>query len=51
MYMGRKLLPELPNHKLESLTKHFNVSYDGAHRALNDCMFTYKCYEKMKDMI
>ncbi len=51
MYMGRRLLPDLPNHKLESISKHFDVSYEGAHRALNDCMFTYKCYEKMKDMI
>ncbi len=50
MHLGRKVVPGLPNYKLESLTKHFNVGYEGAHRALNDCMFTYECYEKMKNM-
>ncbi len=51
MYLGRKVVPGLSNYKLESLTNHFNISYNGAHRALNDCMFTYECYEKMKIML
>lgn len=51
MYIGKKVVPGLPSYKLESLTNYFNISYNGAHRALNDCMFTYECYEKMKIML
>ena len=51
MYMSKELLPGLSNYKLESLVDHFNFSYEGAHRALNDCIFTYECYEKMKEIM
>lgn len=50
MYLSRNVLKGLPNYKLESLTQYFNVSYDGAHRALNDCIFTYECYERLKEL-
>ncbi len=50
MYVSKKVIPGLTSYKLESITSYLNVDYTGAHRALNDCMFTYKCYEKMKEM-
>ena len=50
MYVSKKVIPGLGSYKLESITNYLNVSYEGAHRALNDCIFTYECYEKMKEM-
>lgn len=41
----------LPNHKLETVAKHYNISTQGHHRALNDCHMTHSIYQKMKDMV
>lgn len=37
-------------HKLSDLAQCFDVSYEGAHRALNDCMITKQCLEGLKNM-
>lgn len=47
LYMARKCLPELNNHKLVDLAAHYHISKEGAHRALNDCMMNQQCYEEM----
>lgn len=47
LYMARRCLPELSNHKLVDLAAHFHINADGAHRALNDCIINQKCYEEM----
>lgn len=46
--IARKLLPELPHHKLGDVAAALGVPYEGAHRALNDCRITYACYEKLR---
>lgn len=33
----REVWPQLPNHKLQSLSKHFSIDSERAHRALSDC--------------
>lgn len=37
----------LPNCKLETLSKHFNLDTLGEHRALKDCYLTKACYEQL----
>ena len=43
--LARRYLPELSGHSLEALASHYDVSYDGAHRALADCHINKKVYD------
>lgn len=42
--IARRLLPQLKHHRLQDLVEHYNISYEGAHRALTDCQFTNQVY-------
>lgn len=48
----RLLYPDLPSRKLNDLIKHFNISVEKRHRALDDAMATAKilliCFEQIK---
>ena len=46
--LARKLLPQLPHHRLGDVAAALGVPYQGAHRALADCWITYGCYEKLR---
>ncbi|MBQ8568770.1 MAG: 3'-5' exonuclease [Oscillospiraceae bacterium] len=46
--ISRNLFPELPNHKLATLVKHFGLSQSEAHRALSDSYDAFRCYEHMR---
>ena len=46
--ISRKLLPDLPHHRLGDVAAALGVPYEGAHRALADCWITYGCYEKLR---
>lgn len=39
---------EVSDYKLTSIAKYFGIEYD-AHRALNDCIANFKCYELLKE--
>ena len=46
--LSRKYLQDkVYNHKLGTLTKYFGFCYDGAHRGLADCFFTYQVYNAL----
>ena len=47
MYAARRTLPDLENHKLETLSKYYGLDTVGEHRALKDCYLTKDCYEKL----
>lgn len=47
LYMARNCLPQLSHHRLVDLAAHFQISAEGAHRALNDCLMNQKCFEEM----
>ncbi len=47
LYMARERLPQLYHHRLTDIAAHFNISTEGAHRALYDCMMNQQCYEQM----
>lgn len=42
--IGRKLYPELPNHKLGTIARHIGITEDGFHRAEFDCECCAKIY-------
>lgn len=47
LYIARTCLPQLKHHRLVDVSEHFNISTEGAHRALNDCLMNQKCYEQL----
>lgn len=47
MHAARRTLPELENHKLETLSKYYELDTTGEHRAQKDCYLTKECYEKL----
>ena len=48
MRISRKLLPDLNNHKLKTISKYYNIDYSNAHRSLTDCEITYNCFNALK---
>ncbi len=38
---ARKYIPESPNYKLETLSRHFGFAHENAHRAMSDVVATY----------
>lgn len=42
--IGRKLYPNLPNHKLGTIAKHIGITEDGFHRAEFDCECCARIY-------
>ena len=55
LQLSRKYLPKLCSHSLGALANYYEVSYEGAHRALADCkinFLVYKCLlEEMEKAI
>lgn len=47
LYMAREQLPDLSDHKLSTIASYFDISTDGAHRALTDCYIINKCYQSL----
>lgn len=45
--MARQFLPQLSHHKLVDIASYYNMSTEGAHRALQDCIMNQKCFERM----
>ncbi len=45
--LARQCLPQLSNHKLTALAKHYQISVNGAHRALADCRMNQKVFENL----
>lgn len=47
--ISRKVLPELENHKLKTISEYFNIDTTGSHRGIKDCTMTNKCFLACKD--
>ncbi len=45
----RRMYPDLPNHKLDTLAQHFHLEPRGLHRSLKDCTYTAECYIRMME--
>ena len=50
LFLARRLVPNSINHKLGTLAKLFNISYEGAHRGLKDVEITYELYNKLREI-
>lgn len=48
LYLARNCLPRLPRHRLTDIAEYFHIETKGAHRALNDCVMNWLCYEKLR---
>ena len=49
--LSRRYLPDMPSHSLGALAEHYDVSYEGAHRALADCHINKQVYDCLKQEI
>ncbi|MBS5651962.1 MAG: exonuclease [Eubacterium sp.] len=49
--IARRVLPDLPNHKLITVADFFGISPDISHRALADCETCNNCYSKLQAVI
>lgn len=47
LQLARQYVTELSHHKLVDLASYYNLSTEGAHRALNDCRMNQQVYEKI----
>lgn len=45
--LSRAFLPELSSHRLAALCDHYDISIEGAHRALADCKMNQQVFEKL----
>lgn len=45
--MARRCLPQLAHHRLVDVSAYYQISTEGAHRALNDCVMNQKCFEHL----
>lgn len=43
--ISRKIFPDFENHKLSTLAENFEIKIDRSHRAEDDCITTFKCFE------
>lgn len=50
MRISRKLLPELPHHRLIDLANYFEIDATNNHRSLKDCEITMNVYEQLKNI-
>ncbi len=50
-YFAKRCGLNTPDLKLTTLTAHFGILHNNAHRALGDCIANYQCYEKLKECI
>ncbi len=49
--LSKRILKNLPHHRLADLSEYYNICYEGAHRALVDCQITQQCFIKLYEEI
>lgn len=50
MRLARKMLPDLPHHRLRDMLSYFGITPSGSHRAFCDCESTLSCYLRLLDI-
>ena len=51
LQLARIYLPELEHHALTDLARYYNITVEGAHRALADCKMNQQVFESLKEAI
>ena len=49
--ISRKIFPDFENHKLSTLAENFKIKIDRSHRAEDDCITTFKCFEFCRNYV
>lgn len=49
-HYARRCDIDVPDYRLTTLTDHFSIEHDDAHRALADCKANFECYETLKPL-
>jgi DNA polymerase III subunit epsilon len=49
--IARKNLPDLENHKLKTLSEHFDIDTTDSHRGLKDCTMTNDCFIQCRTIV
>lgn len=49
MRIAKRVLQDIPNYKLGTLAKKFDINYENAHRGLADVQITYEVYNKLRE--
>lgn len=49
MRLARKVYPDYKNHKLITIATNLKINTDNSHRALKDCLITYKCFQELSN--
>lgn len=48
--ISRKIMPELPHHRLKDVAAALEIMSNGYHRALFDCQTTFDCFNRLRDI-
>lgn len=51
MRIARRILKELKHHRLRDIAEYYKINYEGAHRAVNDCMITDNCLKCLQESV
>lgn len=49
-HLAKRCLPDMQNHRLETLGKYLGLHIDTLHRAENDCKLTHQLYQSLKPL-
>ena len=49
MHAAKRILFDVENYKLATISKHYGLDLTGEHRALKDCYLTKECYDRLYD--
>ena len=49
MRLSRRIIPELPHHRLKDMIKHYSIGTKVEHRALSDCIQTLSLFQNLKE--
>lgn len=50
MRLAKERICDIENYKLGSIAKYLNIDVENAHRSLDDCYTTWKCYQKLIEL-
>ena len=50
LVLARRRVPDVPDHQLDTLADYFGIEINGRHRALTDCITTFRIYEKLNEL-
>ncbi len=50
LFLARQRVDDVENYQLSTLAAHFSIPLQSAHRALDDCVATFRLYEKLNEI-